>query len=165
MQNSYNQNPLSIANFFIKKSNFTATSLQLIKLSYIAHGYTLALTDKKLFDETIEAWKHGPVIPSIYHTFKHYGKNKVAEVSYEYDFDDNLEFGPTEPKIDIEKNDLAHQILDAVWEGYSRYNGFELVDLTHQDGTPWSTSYQPGVLHKTIEAETIKDYYKDVLTK
>jgi len=49
------QNPLSVANYFIEKSNFTATPLQLIKLTYISYGYVLAITDKQLFTKQIEA--------------------------------------------------------------------------------------------------------------
>lgn len=46
--------------------------LKLIKLVYLAYGWSIAL-DYRLFDEPIVAWKHGPVIRSLYHEFKHFG--------------------------------------------------------------------------------------------
>lgn len=46
------------------------TNLKLQKLLYYAKGWYLALYDKPLFNDKIEAWVHGPVVPSIYHAFK-----------------------------------------------------------------------------------------------
>ena len=42
----------------------------LMKLVYIAHGWTLALIDRPLVSDQIEAWRYGPVIPGIYHDFR-----------------------------------------------------------------------------------------------
>lgn len=49
--------------------------LKMQKLVYISHGWHLALSDGKplVSDEYVEAWPYGPVFPSVYHEFKHYG--------------------------------------------------------------------------------------------
>ena len=49
-------------------------------LPYISHDYTLALTDQKLFSDSVEAWKYGPVIPNIYQEFKHYGGGEITKL-------------------------------------------------------------------------------------
>jgi uncharacterized phage-associated protein len=46
------------------------SNLKLQKLVYYAQGFHLALTEKPLFDEAIEAWEHGPVVPGLYHKLK-----------------------------------------------------------------------------------------------
>lgn len=57
--------PVQIANKFITLGNQhhnPLTHMQLQKLTYIAHGYYLALTGKPLLNECVSAWKYGPVI-------------------------------------------------------------------------------------------------------
>ena len=55
-----------IADYIIAHGGGALTPLQVIKLAYIAHGFTLALLGRSLVPEPIEAWRYGPVIPSIY---------------------------------------------------------------------------------------------------
>ena len=59
------------------------TNLKLVKLCYIAQGLSLALLDKPLFSEPIEAWQYGPVVPSVYHEFKHFRDQPITEKSVE----------------------------------------------------------------------------------
>ncbi len=40
--------------------------MKLHKLLYYAAGWHLGFTGEPLFDEDIEAWQYGPVVPSIY---------------------------------------------------------------------------------------------------
>ena len=71
-------NALSVANYLIdlaKKENKNLTQLGLMKRVYIAHGFSLAINKESLLDnrfDKVEAWKYGPVIPSVYHSFKQY---------------------------------------------------------------------------------------------
>jgi len=159
------QRTLAIANYFIKKSNNTITPLQLIKLVYIAYGYTLAILNKKLFSEEIEAWQFGPVVPSVYHTFKHYKKSPITDLSTEITFDDNFKFNEEifTMNSEDENYETVIQILDKVWENYQQYSGYELIDLTHKDGTPWSNIFNYDKHHIKIDDNSIKDYYKSLL--
>ena len=72
-------NPIIIANYFLSKYgvDYNITPMKLVKLVYIAHGWHLGITNNALIDENPEAWKYGPVIPRVYHTFKKFGKNPV----------------------------------------------------------------------------------------
>lgn len=46
------------------------THLKLQKILYFAQSAFLSLERGALFNEKIEAWKYGPVIPDIYKVFK-----------------------------------------------------------------------------------------------
>ena len=69
--------PVAIANYFIglyeldkKNSGEGLDLMQLLKLSYLAHGFKLGITGHPLSNENLEAWRYGPVFPSIYQAFK-----------------------------------------------------------------------------------------------
>ena len=67
------QSPLSVANFFIdQENNKDVDNIKVNKLVYVSLGFSLGMEDFVLFDEDVEAWKFGPVIPSVYHHFKKY---------------------------------------------------------------------------------------------
>lgn len=160
------QRTLAVANYFIEKSNYTVTPLQLIKLIYISYGYVLAIVEERLFlEDNIEAWEFGPVIPSIYHSFKHYKKQPITELSSEITFDDDLNF--EEKTLELNKNEenyeITIKILDKVWERYKKYTGYELIDLTHKDGTPWSEVYNEETHHIPISDDLIKEYYSNLI--
>ena len=159
------QRTLAIANYFIQKSDYTVTPLQLIKIVYISYGYVFAILDKKLFSEKIEAWQFGPVVPSIYHTFKHYKKESITELSTEITFDDNFHFNEQTFTMDKESEnyEITIQILDKVWDSYKKYTGYELIDLTHKDNTPWSQVFQHNQHHIILEDSAIKTYYTELL--
>ena len=53
-----------------------------MKRVYIAHGFSLAINKESLLDkrfDKVEAWKYGPVIPSVYHSFKQYKADPITE--------------------------------------------------------------------------------------
>lgn len=53
----------AVANEFLEKSDKISV-LKLVKLCYIAQGFSLAVLDRPIFnDDRIEAWKYGPVAP------------------------------------------------------------------------------------------------------
>ena len=74
---------IALANFFIDKSTSEKcdiTLLKLVKLVYIAHGYLLALLNRSFLNsryDKVEAWRLGPVIPTVYHTFKYNANSPI----------------------------------------------------------------------------------------
>lgn len=74
-------NPLAIANYFIelaKNDDNLVSPMKLQKLVYFAHGWCLALADKPLINEKVEAWQYGPVVGSLYREFKKYGNEGIT---------------------------------------------------------------------------------------
>lgn len=152
--------PQHVANFFLKKAEAdgrSITQLKLLKLIYIAYGWYLALKGEKLFDEPIEAWQHGPVVPSIYHEFKHFGKRPIIGKSMDIDFDDDeLEWiFPEIPESDEDTN----LILGKVWAAYRKFSGWDLRNKTHEPDGPWAKVYKDGEFGIALSDEDIKRHY------
>jgi len=49
-----------------KKKQMTAMKLQ--KLVYYSQAWSLVWDEKPLFDEPVEAWINGPMVPALYQT-------------------------------------------------------------------------------------------------
>lgn len=151
--------PKYIANFFIRKGveeNNPLNQMQVIKLTYIAHGWYLALKDKPLINELVEAWQFGPVIYSLYHRLKHhYNKPITEELKVDTVFDEVF-------KQDSE----TQRFLGGIWENYKKYSGIQLSDLTHAPYTPWQETIKPfeqsGHIPRNliISNDLIKRHYK-----
>ena len=159
------QHTLAVANYFVKKSRYKVTPLQLVKLVYIAHGYTLAILKKPLFSEKVEAWKFGPVVPSVYHSFKHFGKTHITKLSKELCFTDDLLLEEVFFELDRGNEDYKYHvaIIDKVWSLYGEYSGFQLIDITHKKNSPWNGVYKEDKNHIEITNKKIKEYYMSLM--
>ena len=156
----------AIANYFLElaaKESEKITPLKMQKLVYIAHGWYLALYDEPLVDdECAEAWEYGPVFPSIYHEFKHFGGDPIAELAVDLDYNElSEEWEAWKPSIDgRDKNMRA--FLNHIWKLYKGFTGGQLSALTHEEGTPWEkTRNKKGRIRNAhIENQDIKEYNK-----
>ncbi|WP_343560440.1 Panacea domain-containing protein [Kiloniella sp. b19] len=151
--------PAQIANFFLdkgKNEGIAIENLKLQKLVYIAYGWSLAVLDIKLFDEPIEAWKHGPVIPSLFHEFKHFRKAPITQSALDIDWSD-LEgrLKPAQINITDEKQAV---VLNKVWDVYKIFTGWELRARTHEQDTPWTRVYAPDENHH-IRDEDVREHF------
>ncbi|OJW78660.1 MAG: hypothetical protein BGO69_01375 [Bacteroidetes bacterium 46-16] len=154
------ESPIAVANYFIQKAQDSGKALspmKLVKLVYIAHGWYLALTGKQLLMESVEAWKYGPVIPSIYHQFKEFGNNSINTFAYGFN---TQEGGLFIPKV---KDPDVISLLDRIWDLYSNFSAVELSTMTHMEGTPWyKTWHEDGAksMHGiSIPNDLIKSHY------
>lgn len=156
------EDAISIANYFIERSNDSKseiTLLKLVKLTYIAHGFLLALLNKSYINprfDRVEAWRLGPVIPSVYHTFKYNGSSPITEkgkVLTDVGINDCGVF--VCPKV----KDETTQVLDFVMKRYGKMEAESLVDILHRKGTPWDYYYKPGQ-NVIIPDEDTQIYYK-----
>lgn len=156
---------INIANYFIlkgKEEGCPVTPMKVLKLTYIAHGWYLGLKSKPLITDRVEAWKYGPVIPEVYHSFKSYGKNEIDD-PYLPTFESLNEFNNMSDDKDVK------DFLDIIWEGYKQFDGGELSVLTHEPNTPWDITWNKkgGQLFHGAEIPTklIKRYYENKLSK
>ena len=164
-----NNDAITLANYFVEKSNsdnhapYPLTLLRLVKYVYIAYGFALSILGKKIIDgrfDTVEAWKYGPVIPSVYHSFKYHGNNRITEkssIATKENKDGTLQFFTPE----VTDNDIK-EILDFVWKRYRDMPTGALIDLLHNSNTPWAYCYQEG---KNVEIpdEMTKVYYDAIV--
>ena len=105
-------NALSVANYFIElaqRDEVSITQLGLMKRVYIAHGFSLALLNFSLLDsrfDDVEAWKYGPVIPSVYHSFKCYRNGPITDKTIIVEWD---EHSHTENYVFPDLNDTVYR--------------------------------------------------------
>ena len=150
-----NERPLDsrvVANSFItiaRDRGDSLTMMQILKLVYIAHGYSLALLNSPLIRDRVEAWRHGPVIPAIYKALRHYGSAPVTDEIRD------------ENGVALHGEISARQaeLIEAVYDAYGALHAFQLSDLTHQQGTPWASVYNPDEMFIAIPNKTIAHYY------
>ena len=147
----------AIANYFLDKGeedNKGITPMMLNKLVFLAHGWYLAISNKPLIKEYVEAWDYGPVISELYHEFKSWGGRPIGDRAMEWKGLKRVE-ARLKP---IEQSDLSG-FLDRVWEVYKNYDGFGLSTLTHEADSPWYvTVYQEK--SSIIPNKIILDYYQ-----
>lgn len=122
------------------------TNLKLQKLLYYVQGYHLAIFDEPLFDEKIEAWMYGPVVPSVYEFFKSSGSNGLTSSSI----------------VDVAA--FSNQdSLDLVFQIYNMFKSFSAIGLmekTHQED-PWVRALPHG-RGTEIKIESLKKYFKKI---
>lgn len=69
-----------VANRFLElaqERNDTLTPMQVLKLVFIAHGWTLGLLGRPLIRDEVEAWQYGPVIPALYRAVSRFRSQPV----------------------------------------------------------------------------------------
>lgn len=147
---------IKVANEFLRLAREstparTLTPLQLMKLVYIAHGWSLALRDKPLLSDTVEAWKYGPVVPDLYQRLKQFGSSGISE----YLPEGIWAFGPA-----LNEDDKA--LVADVFSKYGKFNGVQLSNLTHLPGTPWAEVYEPNTFGIEIPDASISAHYKQL---
>lgn len=155
----------AIANYFIDHAASLGqqlTPMKLQKLIYFAHGWNLAINNKPLINEQVEAWQFGPVIESVYHEFKHFGRDSIKghAVDIELVDADKMDIRYTAPTIDYKDAD-TRALLDKIWDAYGRYTAIQLSNMTHKEGTPWEQTWgADGVPMGTdINIDVIKEYF------
>ena len=99
----------------------TISNLKLQKLLYYMQGFHLAFFDAPLFNECVEAWMYGPVVPVAFHEFKKYGNRAINPANY---------------TDELELTDEQQQLFDTVYLQYNRYSASALMKMTHTEG-PW----------------------------
>ena len=112
------------------------SQIKLQKLLYFAQGLFVAGTKGRslLFEDSIYAWKYGPVVKTVYHEFKPFGNNAITEVEMDLILGEHY-LNPLK-----ELPDHIVQFLKKVWGIFSDYPPFTLVELTHLKGGPWDTA-------------------------
>lgn len=160
----------AIANFFLdiaKKEKTHITPLKIQKLVYISHGWYLALTNGQplIDDEYVEAWQYGPVFPSLYHEFKHYGRATIANHATDITFAGD-DFEISTPRI--KENDVDTQdLLNKIWEVYGNFTGLQLSNITHATDTPWESTQREhkGMRNVHIPNGLINEYYQSLMER
>lgn len=137
---------LQIANELLKlayeSEGDPMTNLKLQKMLYYQQGFHLAYFGEPLFNEEIEAWMYGPVVPCVYNTYESNGRMGI-----EPNNDISVEFA----------NDEELRLFIKVYDIYGQYSAIGLMNMTHNEA-PWQ-SVSPGHGH-IISKDSMKSFFK-----
>lgn len=130
----------AVANEFISLSltepNLpTLDQMKLQKLVFYAHAWHLAIKQRPLFEEDIEAWPWGPVVRDIYAQTKEYGRSPITSKIQSLVVDDEFDFVFIEPEINDPE---TKEFIKNVWDSHKNFSGVQLSNSTHAEGEPWT---------------------------
>jgi uncharacterized phage-associated protein len=156
---------MAVANWFIDHVR-NISPLKLQKLIYYAHGWNLALRDQPLIDEYIEAWEYGPVVPNVYHEFKHYGNQPITKHGTVIEMSPEGKIRIFEPLIPPEDIGTG-KLLDKIVEVFGHYSALQLSSDTHRPGTPWRIIRDANPNRKNVDIpdELIQKHFKNIASQ
>ena len=115
---------IDIAKYIIKHS-YCINNLKLQKVLYFIQAEFLVSNGYPCFDDDIEAWGCGPVVPFVYRYYKMYGSCMIYE---DKEFDENC----------ISERD--RKLINPLIKKLEDYSSTQLTDITlHQ--SPWTNAY------------------------
>jgi uncharacterized phage-associated protein len=163
----------AVANYFLdsaEDSGTTINHLKLQKLVYFAHGWHLGLVKQPLIDEQVEAWKFGPIVRTIFDSFKMFGGSEPIDRKadrlvrgkwgrgclQDYSLDDVNQCEQTQLEF-------TKTLLDRIWQVHGRLYSAELSAAAHAIGTPWhevNEEYNGQIPRGTdIPTRAIREYF------
>lgn len=167
--------PKAIANYFLTVAaghNQILTPMKIQKLVYFANGWHLAVKGEPLINEQVEAWPYGPVIPSLYSTFRRFGDQPITgRVDHTVtDFIDKWEMSIRrfQPSLDDipDQAEFTKAFLSRIWDIYGGYTAIQLSNETHRPGSPWDTiskQYNGAIPKRTdIPSDLMKNYFRSL---
>jgi uncharacterized phage-associated protein len=104
---------------YILEKRGPMSAMKLQKLVYYSQAWSLVWDDHPLFNERIEAWANGPVVPDLYE--QHRGSFDVSALAL------------GDPNV---LDASSRETIDVVLDAYSGLNAQTLSDLTHSED-PW----------------------------
>jgi uncharacterized phage-associated protein len=99
---------------------------------YFLYRDYLVKTGLSLFTERFSTWKYGPVLESVYYTFKDYGSQNITQ------------YGGYPGQVFSVKEDTDTDLkilLDDLWNKCKPYNGIYLSRLTHRPECAWYNAW------------------------
>jgi uncharacterized phage-associated protein len=133
--------------------------LKMQKLVYFAHGWYLAITGRPLLAEPIQAWKYGPVIPSLYREFKEFGDSPIQFPALAFRQGKGMTTARLDDEGDPQEVELPRRVIQRVWQQYGKFSASQLSSFTHNEGSPWDTTPDKDELGTVIPDEKIRDYF------
>lgn len=123
------------------------TPLKIQKLLYYAKGVHMKNSGGvPLFGDRMEAWRHGPVVPDLYHELKGYQRGPVdpdAFVDADFSWDDF--------------RDVEDSLIET-WQRFGVYSAWALRNKTHGE-TPWVKRFVPDRQHNEITDADLKEFF------
>jgi len=124
-----------IANFLLDLADSEQsplTIMKLLKLIFLAHAASLQTHAQPLIRNKIQAWKHGPVIPVVYGSFK---EAKANPIGTRATIPDILSGSETTAKYDFDQ--ISEDLIRHTYNSFKNQTAFDLSRITHIEGWAW----------------------------
>ncbi len=134
MNNEINRNIIENSYYMVKlfvDDGKEITNLKLQKLMYFVEAYYMVKnsSESQLFDTEWSAWNYGPVTPKLYQEYKKFGSLSIKLSDEQRE---KTNFLSEENK----------KYIRYIYETFGNFSAFDLVTLTHLEGSPWSYIYK-----------------------
>ena len=163
---------MDIANYIVDAVNNNIemkgvlTPIKLQKILYYVYVNCLIKHDEKLFEQSIEKWKFGPVVSFVYHNFKIFGTGHIDSTISTFEFSDQPNGGFSFKEIKFNSNDLAlkpeiKEEIHSTIKALINEKPFDLVEKTHEED-PWKlfeSRILAGERGLVYTDQEIKDYF------
>lgn len=156
-------NVLDVCHYVIDYSNrrdYGISNLKLQKILYFIQAYFLIKKENHApcFNERIEAWDFGPVVPEAYREYKQYGSGDIPSVDSYIIFDKDDVWNSKRVAFDDSViADCDKMLIDRVVDMFADYSATDLVSLTHKQ-SPWIDAYVP-YQNNEITTDAIRKYF------
>ena len=117
------------------------SNMKLQKMLYYEQGFHLAVFGTPLFEENIEAWMYGPVVPAVYEVYKDYGYNGIDPGKVE----------------EVSLSDRKQALFDEVYKVYGAYSAIGLMNMTHRE-SPWANT--PAGVGSVISRDKMVEFFR-----
>ncbi|GEL05469.1 Panacea domain-containing protein [Rummeliibacillus stabekisii] len=128
-----------IANYIIELAHskkHPVNNLKLQKILYFLEARFLLEKGESLFNESIEKWKYGPVVPEVYFRFNHLGAESIKQVPQVFDFNlllqDDFEIKNLNSDTNYNFDSEDKDIIDTTILKLLPIGPFDLVEETHK---------------------------------
>lgn len=123
------------------QKNHSITNLKLQKTLYYVQGYYSRVFSSCLFEDRIEHWPYGPVVPSVYFNYSKFGAAAITPSNPYSNFND----------LPPHERNIVKKVVDKCFSLSAR----ELVDLSHKE-SPWSDT----INSQLITFQAIYQYFQ-----
>ncbi|OZG51734.1 hypothetical protein PSRA_0814 [Pseudoscardovia radai] len=134
--------PSYIANAILARSfrdGVPVTPMKLQKLLFFVCCMYQRNTGRRLVSERFQAWRYGPVCPSVYVEFKGFRSGRITRYAQDA-------LGKSYV-IDEGSSPALRSVLDVVWDRMKGYDAVYLSRVTHLPGSAWSKANDGGHLY------------------
>ena len=142
------------------------TQIEIQKIVYFVHGWYLAYRHEPLVGELFEPWKYGPVVRSLYDSFKRFGSDAITSKASVWQTDTEGRIVESTPAVisnNAQEDSYVRSLTRSVWDKYGTLAPFKLVEVTHIPNGPWAEAYAAKQTY--ITNESIEKYFVSLIPK
>jgi uncharacterized phage-associated protein len=141
------------AHIITHSNNEHLNNLKLQKLLYLCQKQCLHERKMPLFEDKIEAWTYGPVVPAVYNAYSYRGASRLRKpVSYAVD-----DSGRQRPVILSQLDEDTAAIVDNICQQWDNGSVFDLIGRVNRKDGAWYATYRPDSESPRFGAEITLD--------